>query len=206
MPDPKAIYAELRQPLLRTGALLLVILILVLAASVFSSRMDHARKSAQQQLQSSLYEYRAALESERILRTDAGRFAALQARHFVGPEPRLKWIENLRMAAHDAGLVAFRYELEPRHGRPDTQGDGIYQLFESSMKLVLELRHEGDLSRFLRLLEQRGDGLFEVVACGLRPTRDGGEVSLDEANVTADCALRWYSLDAPDANPDEGWQ
>ncbi|MCW8875145.1 MAG: hypothetical protein OQK27_05260, partial [Gammaproteobacteria bacterium] len=62
------------------------------------------------------------------------------------------------------------------------------------------------LSRFLRLLEQRGDGLFEVVACGLRPTRDGGEVSLDEANVTADCALRWYSLDAPDANPDEGWQ
>lgn len=206
MPDPKAIYAELRQPLLRSGALLLAVLILALAASVFSSRMEHARKSAQQQLQSSLYEYRAALEAERILRTDAGRFAALQAAHFVGPEPRLQWIENLRMAARDAGLVAFHYELEPRHGRSGTQGDGVYQLFESSMKLVLELRHEGDLSRFLQYLEQRGDGLFEVVACGLRQTRDADEVSLDEANVTVDCALRWYSLDAPGVSVGEDWQ
>lgn len=198
MADAKAIYAELRQPLLRSGALLLGLAILTSVAGTFSARMDRARLNVQQQLQTSVHEYRGTLDAERILRTDAERFAVLREQGFVGPEPRLRWVEDLRAAAAQSGLIAIRYELEPRRAHPDLPSGGTYQLFVSPMKLVLDLRHEGDLPRFLTRLESRAGGLFDVAACNLRRTRDGG-ISLEEANVSADCALRWYSLDAPDA-------
>lgn len=206
MPSAKVIYTELRQPLLRGGALLAGLLILALAAGAFNTRMDRARQSAQQQLQASVSEYRAALTAEQILLTDADRFAALRAQGFVGPEPRLRWVEDMRAAAAQAGLVAIRYELEPRRAHPGAQAGGAYQLFVSPMKLVLDLRHEGDLQRFMQLLESRHSGLFEVVGCALRRPRDSAEVSLEDANVSADCALRWYSLDVPDAVVDGGLQ
>lgn len=198
MADAKAIYAELRQPLLRSGALLLGLAILASVAGTFSARMDRARLNVQQQLQTSVHEYRGTLDAERILRTDAERFANLREQGFVGPEPRLRWVEDLRAAAAQSGLIAIRYELEPRRAHPDLPSGGAYQLFVSPMKLLLDLRHEGDLPRFLARLESRAGGLFDVAACNLRRTRDGG-ISLEEANVSADCALRWYSLDAPDA-------
>lgn len=198
MADARLIYAELRQPLLRTGALLLVLLIVAVAAGAFTAHMDHARQSAQQQLLASMHAYRATLAAGDILRTDTQRFAQLRTQGFVGPEPRLRWIEDLRAAAAEAGLVTIRYELEPRHAHPEPIDSGSYALYVSPMKLLLDVRHEGDLPRFLRHLQARGGGLFEVTACSLRRTRDG-DISLAEPNLSAECQLRWYSLDAPDA-------
>ncbi len=197
MAEIKAIYTELRQPLLISGALWLGLLLLMVAAGAFSARMEHARQSAQQQLQASVRDYRATREAEHILRTDAQRFARLREQGFVGPEPRLRWVEDLRAAAAGAGLVAIRYELEPRRAAPDTGTGGAYTLFVSPMKLFLELRHEGDLPRFLARLEARHSGLFDLADCSLRRPREGS-ISLEEANVSADCTLRWYSLDAAD--------
>lgn len=197
MADARAVYAELRRPLLRNGALLATLLIVAIAAGAFNARMDDARKSARLQLQSSAQEYRATLAAQDILRTHARRFAQLRAQGFIGPEPRLRWVEDLRAAAAAAGLVAIRYELEPRHAHPEPATGGNYTLYVSPMKLALELRHEGDLPRFLKQLQARNGGLFDVAACGLRRARDG-DIRLDEANVSADCQLRWYSLDAPD--------
>ncbi|MBZ0072984.1 MAG: hypothetical protein K8I04_14805 [Gammaproteobacteria bacterium] len=199
MADLKAMYTELRQPLLSSGALWLGLLILMVAAGAFSSRMEQARQTSQQQLQASVRDYRATREAGQILQTDAQYFTRLREQGFVGPEPRLRWIEDLRAAAAQAGLVAIRYELEPRRAAPTAvsgaTSEGTYTLYVSPMKLVLELRHEGDLPRFLARLEARHGGLFDLTACSLRRPRDG-DISLEEANVSADCALRWYSLDA----------
>lgn len=203
MADARTVYAELRQPLLRTGVLLSALLLVTVVAGTFNTRMDDALRSARQQLEARVQEYRATLAAEEILRTDARRFAQLRAQGFVGPEPRLRWVEDLRAAAAAAGLVTIRYELEPRHAHTGPAAGGNYALFVSPMKLVLELHHEGDLPHFLQHLDARGGGLFDVAACSLRRTHDG-DIRLDEANVSADCLLRWYSLDAPDAGGDGG--
>lgn len=198
MADIKMVYAELRQPLLRSGALLAGVLTIAVAAGAFNANMERARQAAQQRLQASEQDYRATHAAEHILRTDAQHFARLRDQGFVGLEPRLRWVEDLRDAAARTGLTAIRYELEPRRPAADGTTAGTYTLYVSAMKLALELRHEGDLPRFLERLESRRSGLFDVAACSLRRPRDGG-ISLEEANVTAECVLRWYSLDAADA-------
>lgn len=203
MSDAKAIYTELRQPLLRTGAVLAALLTLMAAAGGYNAHVGKQRLATEQHFQNTVQDYRAALESEQILRTEAERFVQLRAQGFVGPEPRLRWVEDVRAAAAHAGLPAIRYELEPRTAHTANVATGSFQLFASLMRLQLELRHEGDLLRFLDLLEARRGGLFELSACTLRRTRDAGEISLQEANLKADCELRWYSLDAMDTAPVE---
>lgn len=192
------VYAELRQPLLRTAAALGVLLTVMVAAGSYNAHMSQARVAAEQQFQGTVQEYRTAMESEQILRTEAERFTQLRALGFVGPEPRLRWIEDVRESAARADLVTIRYELEPRAAYPTSVATGSFQLFASLMRLELELRHEGDLLTFLNLLEARRGGLFELSACSLRHTRGEADVSLREGNVQADCELRWYSLDSPD--------
>lgn len=199
MSDTKLIYTELRQPLLRTGAVLAVLLILVAAAGSYNAHVGRQRLAAEQHFQGTVQDFRTALESEQILRTEAERFLQLRAQGFVGPEPRLRWVEDVRTAAAGAGLVAIRYELEPRMPHTANFATGSFQLFASLMRLQLELRHEGDLLAFLNLLEARRGGLFELSACTLRRAREAGEISLQAANLKADCELRWYSLDAQDS-------
>lgn len=201
MASAKQVYAELRQPLLRTGAYLAGLLVLMVVAGMFNSRMNQSRQAAEQSFQGLVQDHRTALQSEQILRTEATRFARLQAQGVVGPEPRLRWVEDVREVAERVGLVAIGYELEPRTPANLTMATGSYQLFVSRMRLKLELRHEGDLLHFISQLEARQSGLFELSACALNPSRDDEPVSLQASNVKVDCELRWYSLDSADSAP-----
>lgn len=202
----KPAYDELRDALLRTGALLGGVLLLMLAAGGYNAHAERARLAAERALQDALGEYRNAIASEQMVRNAAERFGALREQGFIGAEPRLRWIEDVRAAAAQARLVSIRYDLEPRRIEPSADATGSYQLFASDMKLHMALRHEGDLLAFLWALEARGGGLFEWSACALQRDRDGAEISLQEANLKAECELRWYSLDVPEgaqgADPD----
>jgi hypothetical protein len=199
MVDAKKVYAELRQPLLRSGAILGVLLILMIAAGGFNAHMSKAHKAAEQTLQGLVQDYRTAVGSEQILRTETERFVSLQAQGIVGAEPRLRWIEDVRETAALTGVVAISYELEPRAPFQGTMNTGSYQLFASKMRLKLELRHEGDLLRFLDQLDDRRSGLFDLSACALQKSKDENELHLHGSNVNAECELRWYSLDSADA-------
>lgn len=199
MASTKEIYAELRQPLLRAGAFLAGLLALMIASGMFNARMSQSRQSAEQSFQGLVQDYRTALASESILRTEAVRFAQLQTQGIVGPEPRLRWVEDVRDIAARAGVVAINYELEPRKAASLNMATGSYQLFVSLMRLKLDLRHEGDLFRFLNLLEARRSGLFELTACALIRYHEDEPINLHESNVKVDCELRWYSLDSAEA-------
>lgn len=206
MVDHKKIYTELRQPLLRSGVILGGLLILMITAGTFNAHMSKAREDAEQMFQGLVLDYRTALGSEQILRTDTEHFALLQAQGIVGAEPRLRWIEDVRETAALAGIVSINYELEPRAPFQAAMNTGSYQLFASHMRLKLDLRHEGDLLRFLSLLEDRRGGLFDLSACTLRKSGDENDVKLQGSNLNAECELRWYSLDSADAAPTEELQ
>ncbi len=204
MSDAKTIYAELRQPLLRTGAVLGALLSVMIAAGGYNAHMSQAHQSSGQLFQGTVQEYRAALEAERILGTETERFTQLRAQGFVGPEPRLRWIEDVRETAARADLLSVRYELDPRTAHLSSVATGDFQLFTSRMRLDLALRHEGDLFTFLNLLEARHSGLFELSACSLRHAHEETEIQLQASNIKVTCELRWLSLDAADAATDAG--
>jgi hypothetical protein len=176
-------------------------LLLAGAATLFHQQMRQSQQNAQQTMRDIVRDYRAAIDDEQILNTQGPRFKTLRAEGFVGPEPRLRWIEDVREIAERTDLVAITYQLGARVAQPANLPSAIYQLYVSPMKLDLQLRHEGDLLTFLNLLEGRRGGLFELVSCSLG--RLSENTSLTAANVTAACRLLWYSLDAPQSLMEE---
>ncbi|HEY9198325.1 MAG TPA: hypothetical protein VIR60_03090, partial [Gammaproteobacteria bacterium] len=79
MSEARTVYNELREPLLRTGALIAALGLIVFFAGWFNTQADFTRQSTTQTFEEAVQEYRTAVESERILRTEAERFAALRA-------------------------------------------------------------------------------------------------------------------------------
>ncbi len=203
MPAFKQVYEELRKPIHRCAILLLIALMGIVAASLFHSRADVMRQESEQFLRSTLHEYRQTMEAERILLTEKDRYDHLRSQGFVGKEPRLEWIEDVRNIAQRADLVSIKYQLESRqavHSGPRSEN---LQLFASTMKLDLQLRHEGDLVSFLDILEGRRGGLFQLRACELVSISDSPRFHPSDANLRAQCILRWFSLDEPQISTGE---
>ncbi len=200
MLSSKVLLNELRQPLVRATWILTGVLVISIAAGLFNARMLQSNETAKQMLQDTVLGYRNAIDSELILRTKTDRFGALRAEGFIGPEPRLRWIEDVREIAERADIVSIRYELGARKARGAPSATGAYQLYASPMQLRLTLRHEGDLLTFLGLLEGRRGGLFELSSCSLVRLLESGGTNESTARVAAECNLLWYSLDTP-GNP-----
>lgn len=159
--------------------------------------------SARAELRRLVTGYRDAVRAEYIVRTQYSRYQALQARGFVGEEPRLWWIENLRELGVHTGVPAIRYQLEHRRPQPGpllpvtgeaSLDDAALQLFASPMQLRLDLHHEVELLDFLDLLEARAIGLFDIERCDLQRLHNDTEPKLDAANLRAECRLLWFTI------------
>lgn len=195
MSNSKTIITELRPSLQRTGLIVGVVLTLMIAAGLYNGHMLETKQIADQSLQNTVQNYRAILQAEEILRTETTRFETLRAQGFVGQEPRLRWVEDVRTSAKQAGLDGIHYELEPRGAYTSSIATGNLQLFSSLMRLRLGLLHEGDLLKFIQLLEARHSGVFELSACTLQRNHSDTEIHLQDSNIMAMCEIRWYSLD-----------
>ncbi len=199
MPNYKVIVTELKRPLIQNGIILGSLVTLLTAGYLYSESIETQRQMSQQNLEQTERDYRNAVSSTEILRSESARFAALRDGGFFGPEPRLRWIEDVRETAIESKVVSIRYSLEPRHAPPPKAPTGSYVLYASTMKLDMELRHEDDLFDFFNALQARNSGLFKVTECNLGLYDTKGILNLHGANVKASCSLEWYTLDKPES-------
>ena len=116
---------------------------------------------------------------------------------FVGTEQRLNWVESLRAANAQAGLLGVDYQLTaqepfPYVAKDNPAGDRVKH---SRMRLSFGILHEGDLMRLFRALSAQQPGLFALNSCSLdRAGRQGAPVPR-QANLTVECELSWVTID-----------
>jgi hypothetical protein len=116
---------------------------------------------------------------------------------FIGTEQRLNWVESLRAANAQAGLMGVDYQLTAQEPFPYVVKDNPIgeRVKHSRMRLSFGVLHEGDLTRLLRALAAQQPGLFTLNSCSLdRAGRQGAPVPR-QANLTAECELSWLTID-----------
>ena len=116
---------------------------------------------------------------------------------FVGAEQRLNWVESLRAANAQAGLMGLDYQLTAQEPFPYVVKDNPIgeRVKHSRMRLAFGVLHEGDLTRLLRALAAQQPGLFTLNSCSLdRAGRQGAPVP-SQANLNAVCELSWLTVD-----------
>lgn len=195
---------ELDLSALRTSLLWLlgavIVASLLIASSLhFRAAMENEKRAQDSRLQALVRNYQDLVEAERIIETLFGRYRKLEARGFIGEEPRLQWLETLRRMGEENGILAMEYRLHEQrpYSLPPAVDSGSYQVYASAMDLQVDALHEGDLLLFLDHLHGQESGLVVVDGCTLR--RQGGdEVLPGAANVRAACKLSWFSIRVQD--------
>ncbi len=189
----------LRTPLLWLLGALLMASLLVVSSLHFRAAMEDEKRARDSRLQALVRNHQELVEAERIIETLFGRYRKLEARGFIGEEPRLQWLEALRRMGEENGILAMEYRLHEQrpYSLPPTVDSGSYQVYASAMDLQVEALHEGDLLLFLDHLHGQEGGLVMVDGCTLR-RQGGNDVLPGVANVRADCKLSWFSIRGQD--------
>lgn len=140
-----------------------------------------------------------AREEEQELREKIGRFQALKAQGFIGPEKRLDWIETVARIKTARRIFKLDYELSPQRPvdaalLPGGAAAGGYEIMASQMKLQLHLLHEGELLGFLAELRKSVEAMIQVRSCVIERLPPSKVDRSTNAQLRADCTLEWITL------------
>lgn len=124
-----------------------------------------------------------------------GPYQALHARGLIGPEQRINWLDALRVTNQRTELFGADYQVSTQQPYPYAQefNAATLGMAQSLMKLTLRLAHEGELMRFLRMLDSQNAGTFDINQCVLE--RIGSTTPTpQQPNLRAECELAWITF------------
>lgn len=183
----------------------LVVLALLGAAVVFASlQATKAARVAAQKVEAERGEIRGKLararEEEQEIRAKIARYLEIVGRGYITEERRLDWIERIAKIKSARKLIDVQYELLPQKTveaglLPEGAVGGGYEFMSSTMKLQMQLLHEGDLLGFLADLRTSVSALLVVRQCNVeRIARGAGAERGAQAQLKADCDIDWITL------------
>ena len=190
------------------GAIIVFVISLIISASLvtgtwyYADYMDLKYNVNKKRFQTVSNQYLAVDQEEKLVRQYYPDFIKLYNNGVIGQERRLNWIEVLRNSSESSKLISLRYEIDPQtQYSPDfTLNYGIFKLFNSSMKLNLDLLHMGDLKNLFNDLDRNAEGIYNISNCRLKRT-GGDKFELEiKPNIAAQCELHWLNIKRSDGS------
>lgn len=188
MIDWKKLRREIRILAIAAGVSLFVLAFMYF----FYQQTAQQYQQAKNQLSQAQLRYQQASENKKILDEYNERFNTLQKRGVFGDEQRIDWIETLQASSDRHKIPSVKFDLAQR-GMIDSNelGESAFgiSVFASSMKIEMNLLHEGDLFALLADFDTRAKGLNASRRCQL--VRDAS------AGLSGYCELDWISITEP---------
>ena len=175
---------------------LLVSLGLIAGSWMFKEDMLGEYKKNKRRFTSVSQKYLAVDEDERIIRQYYPEFIELYKKGVVGREHRLNWIETLRASSERIKLPGLRYGISPqeKYSPGFTVNLGKFALYGSTMKLNMNMLHEGDLADLIADLNKHAEGIFTISECKFFRSNKTLVEHGDGVNVKAECELQWLNI------------
>ena len=168
---------------------------IVISGYYYHQSMNDEYRRAQSQFKRVSERYLKVDEQEGLIRKYYPEFNNLYKQGVIGDERRLDWLESIQQVTDSLKIPGLRFEVGSRQmGQNEWPiNTGTFQLYSSNMKVDLNMLHELDLLRLLDRMQRLRTGFFSVSDCKM--SRDDDiDISASEANVTASCNIKWYSL------------
>ncbi len=184
------------------GPLAVLVVVAVAGAGMVSWTRSQIKQNQQRlaiqenQLKEARTRFQRSGEERDLIVRFLAPYEALRNRGLIGPEQRINWLEALRGANQQAQLFGAEYQVSTQQPYPYAQELNAARLgmAQSLMKVNLRLAHEGELMRFLRLLEQQNAGAFDINQCVLDRLTGPAESISAQPNLRAECELAWITI------------
>ena len=186
----------LRIPLIALGATLLVAIAVVYVSGNVLENAGRQLAQREAQLREARLRIQNAGEEKDMINQYLSSYRELARAGFVGDEQRINWLDSLRVANEQARIFGVEYDIGAQKPYVYAAEFNLGQLVlqESLMHLRFGLLHEEDLPRFFDALASYGGGFFTVDQCTLRRLRAVDEKVQMQANLNAECDVRWLTV------------
>lgn len=192
---------------LRSAIIVLVISVAISASMLIGSfyfqRAAQAEyDSHQNRFLSISNRYLATDEEEALIRQYYPEFMNYYHRGILGRERRLDWIETLKAAGEIIDIPSLRYEIssQSEYQNQLPVNMGRYRLYSSTMRISMDMLHEGDLLRLLDALNRMQSGLYTVSDCTFSQRGPINLDSADRGNISSTCNLHWFNVKLADGS------
>lgn len=189
----------LKRPIIIFFMAILFSVTLVTVGYQYEKSQNEDFQRALSKLRSTHALYRNIVNDIDLLEQYRALYGDYRATGLVGKERRLSWVESLESTNQVLRLPTLTYSLLPQEQfeRPGFKVKRDVTVLSSPMDMSMGLLHEEDLFALLEGLRLSIRNLFTVDSCSV--TRSAAiEHSLDtkKANLTANCTIRWITIDA----------
>jgi hypothetical protein len=191
-------WLKLRKSLVGLGLALILVTLLVGAASQKQDDAQAAMDKQQSQLNQARQRYQTSgLEKETIVKY-LPVYQRLIQEGFVGEERRIEWVDALRSIHQQHKLFGINYSIgaQEQYQPAFALNLGSFGLYRSTMKLELSMLHEGDLLTLLEALSEKQTTPFMLRQCEIKRV---SKVDPDKLApyFLATCELDWLTLREP---------
>ena len=187
----------------RTLVFLVIAVVLSGALVVLGMQFEDARyeefKKGENNLRTTHRLYKNMVNDIDLLEQYTSKYSQFKASGLVGGERRLSWIESLESTNSVLKLPTLTYNLMSQEGfvRQGLKTGRNVVINSSPMQLSMALLHEEDLFALIEGLSLSISNLFTVDSCSLLLLGPvGRSFDTQKANITANCVIRWISIDA----------
>ena len=192
-------WRRLRFPILALGGVLVIVGLLVGLADQYRSKNETVVQTQQNLLNQARSKFQSSgLEKETIIQY-LPIYNDLLVKGFVGEERRIEWVESLRQihAQHKLFSIDYQIGLQEDYRPSFIPNMGSFILHRSTMKLDMNMLHEGDLLNLLDGLHEQTTP-FIVRECEIkRPVGAAVNTKNLTSNLTATCEIDWLTLRDP---------
>jgi hypothetical protein len=192
-------WRKLRYPILCLGGALVMVGLLVSLADQYRTKNVTALQIQQNLLNQARQKYQSSgMEKETIIQY-LPIYNDLLLKGFVGEERRIEWIERLRQihAQHKLFSIDYQIGLQEDYKPSFIPSMGTFVLHRSTMKLNMDMLHEGDLLSLLDGLHEQTTP-FIVRDCEIkRPIGAVVNTKILASNLKAACEIDWLTLRDP---------
>lgn len=190
---------------LRVPLVLLVVVALVMASLFFFAQYYNADQAQALQAQQNLLNaarqrYQSSGAEKETIIEFLPQYQALIAKGFVGEERRIEWVESLREQHKRHKLFGIKYNIsqQEKYTPAFLANTGGFTLHRSTMRLELDMLHEGDLLQLTESLGLNNSASFLLRDCEIVRLNNSGALSSQlVANLHAQCELDWLTLREP---------
>ncbi|MDB5903017.1 MAG: hypothetical protein JWM26_1895 [Betaproteobacteria bacterium] len=197
----------LRVPLITLLATLVVAATMIFVSAALRDNAAQLLTKRENELKQARLKIQNAGEEKEMISRYLSGYQQLARAGFVGDEQRINWLDSLRSANEEARIYGVEYDISAQRPYAYASEFNVGQLLlqESLMHLKFRLLHEEDLPRFFDALARRSGGFYTIDECTMKrlgtDTEKGPQL---DANLSADCALRWLTVTPAKAGAKKG--
>ena len=192
-------WRKLQTPILALGGALVLVGLLASLADQYRTKNEAALQTQQNLLSGARNKFQSSGQEKETIIQYLPIYNDLLAKGFIGEERRIEWIEQLRQlhAQHKLFSIDYQIGLQENYKPSFITNMGSFVLHRSSMKLNMDMLHEGDLLNLLDGLHEQATP-FIVRDCEIkRPIGALVNTKNLSANLKAVCEIDWLTLRDP---------